>query len=280
MNYRHSFHAGNFADVFKHAALALLLSSFRQKDKPFVVIDTHAGIGLYDLGGDEASRTNEAANGVLRLKAEDFDHPSLALYKAALLRVNPLGAPFSAYPGSPEIARGLLRPEDRLVAIEMHPDDGKKLAAAFRHDRRVRIVEGDGYKTLKALLPPPERRGLVLIDPPFEVEDEYRRISRALAEAIKRWPTGCYVVWHPIKNPADSDRFLQENALLGRPALAAEFMMSEPDDAKRLNGAGLFIINPPWKIDGQLTELMDHLSLCLQAAGRPSLRWIGATGQS
>ena len=277
MNYRHSFHAGNFADVFKHAALTLLLLSFRQKDKPFVVIDTHAGIGLYDLRGDEALRTNEAAGGVLRLKAKDFDHPSLALYKAALERVNPLGEPFSFYPGSPEIARGLLRSEDRLVAIEMHPEDGKKLASAFRHDRRVRTIEGDGYKTLKSLLPPPERRGLVLIDPPFEVEDEYRRISRALAEAVKRWPTGCYVVWHPIKNPTDSERFIQENSLLGRLALAAEFMMSEPDDAKRLNGAGLFIVNPPWKIDSQIMELMNHLSLCLQASGRSTVRWVGVT---
>src|ERR1700733_7188165 len=204
MNYRHAFHAGNFADVVKHVALVALLSNLKKKEKPFRVIDTHAGRGVYDLGGDEARRTNEADAGIEKLRGVGTPSGSEALdIYIELVR----GAGAGHYPGSPLIAAHLLRPQDKLVAIEKHPEEFAVLASALSRFGNVKSVEADGYSRLPALLPPPERRGLVLIDPPYESDDEFARAADVMAAALRRFATGIYLVWFPAKSKSDAERF-------------------------------------------------------------------------
>src|SRR3546814_577166 len=204
MNYRHAYHAGNFADVVKHAVLALAIARLKVKDAPFCVIDTHAGIGRYDLGAPAASKTGEYKTGIARLLARDPETlpDELRPYLAAVKALNG-GALKNGglrwYPGSPRLVRSLLRRQDRLVALELHPEDAAALAALFERDPQVKVQQADGYGGLKALLPPRERRGLVLIDPPFEERGEFERLVQGLRQAYRRWATGHYVIWYPIK---------------------------------------------------------------------------------
>ena len=268
MNYRHAFHAGGFADVVKHALLVLLIEHLRKKETPFRVLDTHAGPGWYDLAGDEAARTGEAQDGVVRLLADPAPPPAaLAAYIDCLKRANTSWPELRTYPGSPAVARMLLRPQDRLVAVELHPEDARLLKRAFAHDRQVAIHASDGYAALRAFLPPAERRGLVLIDPPYERPDENRSLARALADAVTRFRGGIFAVWYPIKDPAVVRRFHDELATLGRPTLAAEFMRFAPDDPTRLNGTGLAVINPPWQFDTGAKDILAALAERLGAAG-------------
>jgi 23S rRNA (adenine2030-N6)-methyltransferase len=188
MNYRHAYHAGNFADVHKHAVLTLLLAHLCRKETPFHILDTHAGIGRYDLSGVEAGKTGEFEGGIARLLA-GADHPLLADYLARVRAENEDGA-LRFYPGSPLIARASLRPDDRMTLVELHPEDAETLRALFKRDRQVTIREEDAYQALKACLPPKERRGLVLVDPPYEVKDEFQRMVKGMGEALRRWPTG------------------------------------------------------------------------------------------
>lgn len=274
MNYRHAYHAGNFADVVKHALLCLILVHLRRKDAPFVVIDTHAGIGRYDLQGQEAGKTGEAAEGILRLRQSGPSTPLLDDYWRAVQAVNPGSDSLRVYPGSPRIARGLLRPQDRLAAVELHPEDAAALRAEFAHDRQVGVHHQDAYTALKALLPPKERRGLVLIDPPFEVKDEFRLIARGLEEALRRWPTGIYGVWYPIKERQAVTRFLGELANLGRPCFAAELYRVPDDGTERLNGTGMAVLNPPWKLDEEVAALLSILRDALKAQGETRVTWV------
>ena len=269
MNYRHAFHAGGFADVTKHAILTLILSHLRQKETPFCVLDTHAGAGRYDLTGSEATRTGAAQEGALRLVAGAGTEgvAELAPYLACLRDVNPDWPKLHFYPGSPLIARCLMRPQDRLVAIELHPDDARALKLLFAKDKQVAVHEADGYAALKAHLPPKERRGLVLIDPPFEQPDEFRRLVHALPEALHRFRTGIFAIWYPIKEIGPVERFRAEIGGLGRPALAAELFQFPPDYPERLNGSGLIVINPPWKLDQTMTQLLPLLAEHLGATG-------------
>lgn len=273
MNYRHAFHAGNFADVFKHAALCLLLDHLSGKDKPFAVIDTHAGPGRYDLEGEQALRTGEAAAGIGRLAASGPLDGPLRLYADAVRAFNPAGG-VRIYPGSPLLARHLMRPSDRLVLAELHPEDGPVLKALFAGDDAVQVRLEDGYKMLKAQLPPRERRGLVLIDPPFEAEDEFLRATRAIKDGLARWATGVFVLWYPIKAMDQIERVLAEMTMVERPTLAAHFMLRPPQDPSRLNGAGLLIVNPPWRLAEGLSDLLAALTLRLGASGTPELRWL------
>ena len=209
MNYRHAFHAGNFADVLKHAVLALILSHLRRKDAPFRVIDTHAGIGLYDLEGDEASRTGEWRGGIGRL--DEADIPAgiaerLAPYLTVVGDIRRAHGPF-IYPGSPEISRRLTRAQDRVVLIEKHPEDAALLAANMKRDQRVKVVELDGWTALKAYVPPPEKRGVVLIDPPFEEAGELARMARGVTAAWSKWRTGIYRHVVSDQGPARHGRF-------------------------------------------------------------------------
>ena len=274
MNYRHAYHAGNFADVVKHALLTLVLAHLKKKDTPFVVVDTHAGVGCYDLGGAESVKTGECQDGVFRLLQGGPLPDALESYRQALQAVNPDWPEVRFYPGSPRIARHLLRPQDRMALVELHPEDALALKREFRGDRQVGVHAQDAYIALKALLPPKERRGLVLIDPPFEIKDEFRHIIKGLADALERWPTGIYGVWYPIKDREPVERFLAEAASLGRPCFAAELFRHRPDDPTRLNGTGMLVLNPPWQLDQGLRALLPLLHDRLGAVGGVDLRWL------
>ena len=265
MNYRHAYHAGNFADVLKHAVLTLLLDHLRRKSAPFCVVDCHAGIGCYDLTAMEAGKTLEYRDGIGRLLAAG---PLPAVpdgYLAAVRAVN--AGELRYYPGSPLIARNMLRPGDRLLLSELHPEDCRALRRLFAGDRQVLVSQEDAYAALKALLPPAERRGLVLIDPPFEATDEFRRLLRGLNQALRRWPTGIYAIWYPIKERQPVEAFLAELTLLGQPGLIAELCRFPADNADRLNGCGLAILNPPWRLDEALATLLPALAGALGAEG-------------
>lgn len=270
MNYRHAYHAGNFADVVKHAVLVLLLRALRTKDKPFAVLDTHAGIGRYDLTGAEAQKTGEFRDGIARLLAAAAPPPLALPYLDLVRAAGGLGredAP-AVYPGSPLLARMLLRPGDRLVLVELHPEDAAALRALFRGDPQVAVHRRDGYEALKALLPPPERRGLVLIDPPFEAPDEAERLTAGLRMAAARWPGGIYAVWYPIKARAPVERFHAELTLTGlRRLLVAELTVFAADRPDRLNGCGMVLVNPPWRLDEHLRELLPGLQPILAHDG-------------
>ena len=209
MNYRHAYHAGNFADVVKHAALSRLVEYLKLKDKAFRVVDTHAGAGLYDLSSEEAQKTGEWLEGIGRLLEAKLSPQAgalLAPYLEAVSAANPKGG-VEKYPGSPLIVRHLLRPQDRLSAIELHPKDFQRLKALFAGDFQVRAIELDGWLALGAHLPPKEKRGLVLVDPPFEQEGEFDRLVDGLVRAHRRWPGGIYALWYPIKDRAAVARF-------------------------------------------------------------------------
>ncbi len=260
MNYRHAYHAGSFADVVKHAALALIIAHLKTKPAPFVVIDTHAGRGRYDLDAPDALKTGEAARGILALLALARPPAALSPYLAAVRRQNPGGGKIRVYPGSPKIARALLRPRDRLVCVELHPQESLALARAFAGDRQVEVREADGWQVLRALLPPPERRGVVLIDPSFEAKDEFARLVRALGDAYRRWATGIYLLWYPIKEGAPVADFLDRLAASGiRRILVASRDLGAAGTGSRLRGAGLVIVNPPWHLGETLGSLLAEL---------------------
>lgn len=281
MNYRHAFHAGNAADVMKHAVLAWLLERLGAKNTPFFALDTHAGIGRYDLEDQAAQRTGEALRGIRRVLAGPVaDLPaSVRPYLDAIAVLNaeaPPGAPIRHYPGSPWLTRQQMREGDRLVLAELHVDDVQTLRRLFQGDRQVAVHHMDGWLSLKAHLPPKERRGLVIIDPPFEAPDEYERMVAALAMAHRRWATGQYLLWYPVKDRATVWRFHQMLEDTGIPRmLAAELCWSDDDRSDRLNGSGLILVNPPWKTDETLAELLPALQRALAAGSGPTgCRWI------
>jgi 23S rRNA (adenine2030-N6)-methyltransferase len=258
VNYRHAFHAGNFADCMKHALLVWLLRALRRKETPFGVLDTHAGAGGYDLSAPEAARTGEWRGGIGRLL--HITEGPLADY-AALARA--AGAP-SRYPGSPVLVRALLRPQDRLICVELHPEDHVALRARFRGDGQVAVHRRDAWEALRALTPLPEHRGLVFLDPPFEKEGEFDRLAAGLAEANRRFRAGVLAAWYVIKHRAPVRAFhaaVQAGPL--RDVLAAELLLRAPTDPARLNGCGLLVANAPFRFGDEagaiLAELLHHL---------------------
>lgn len=275
MNYRHAYHAGNFADVQKHAVLALVIEHLKRKDSAFRYVDTHAGIGAYDLASVQAEKTGEWRDGIGRVLAEPNPPEELTPYLRAVEAINPGGGVLH-YPGSPAVVAALARPIDRLALCELHPEDADTLRRRFRADARVGVHHMDGYTALKAMLPPPERRGLVLIDPPFEVRDEFSQMRRGLENALKRWPTGLYALWYPVKAREPVARFHADLAMLGLPkALVAEVMVHGDDAPDRLNGAGLVLVNPPWKLDEALASLLPWLARVLApGTGCARLDWL------
>ena len=251
MNYRHAFHAGNAADCFKHAMLVWVLRALARKDKPFFVLDTHAGIGRYDLAGDEASRTGEAASGILRLL--DDAPPELADY---LGLVRQLGL----YPGSPALIAALLRPGDRAAFCELHPEDQAVLRRNFGRDPRIGVHCRDGYEAVRAFLPPPERRALVLIDPPYEQPDEYERVLEALRSASARLANVTVLAWYPVKHRAPVRALHDAVRSSGlRDVVACELLLREPLDAARLNGSGLVVLNPPYRFEAEIPPILQAL---------------------
>jgi 23S rRNA (adenine2030-N6)-methyltransferase len=265
MNYRHGFHAGNFADVVKHLALVAALEHLKRKPAPFAVIDSHAGCGVYDLTGPDAVRTGEAAGGLLRLDGLTGGPPALTAYLK-------LAADKAAYPGSPLIAARLKRPEDRLAAIEKHPEEFARLADCLRPYRKARAVEADGYERLVALMPPPERRGLILIDPPFEEADEFAACAHAFANAFRRFATGIYMLWFPVKAAAEANRFCGEIlAAGGKRAVRLDTALNAPAEG-RLGCAGLVTVNPPYGFEAEMRASLELVLPRLDAAA--SFAWL------
>ncbi|MGV8998244.1 MAG: 23S rRNA (adenine(2030)-N(6))-methyltransferase RlmJ [Parvibaculaceae bacterium] len=276
MNYRHAYHAGNFADVMKHASLALVIEHLKQKDKPFFILDTHAGTGMTDLSGIEAQKTGEFKDGIARILAEPAPHEALKPYLAALMALGCSAPAPALYPGSPLIAYHLARADDRLAFCELHPEDAETLRDNFPRNPQARVHEIDGYTALKSMLPPKERRGLILIDPPFEARDEFDRLARELDAAIKRFATGTYMIWYPVKDPSLSGAFLDHLERNGPPkTLRAELFIRATDPAT-MSGCGLVIVNPPWQLDRTLFELFTWLAKILaQGSGaRARVDWL------
>lgn len=262
MNYRHAFHAGNFADVVKHAILARLVDYLKRKDKAFRVIDTHAGTGLYDLQADPSQRTGEYEAGISRLFGAPLPEPARHLLAPYMDAVAAANAPdeFRYYPGSPAIVRHLMRKQDRLTAIERHPQDARLLADRFAGDHQVRVIELDGWLALGAHLPPKEKRGLVLVDPPFEETDEFGRLAEGLARAVRRWPGGIYALWYPIKDRAALSAFRDSVIALGLPrVLDIRFHIRPPSRAARLDGTGMVVVNPPFTLETELGAILPAL---------------------
>ncbi|HZH52899.1 MAG TPA: 23S rRNA (adenine(2030)-N(6))-methyltransferase RlmJ [Microvirga sp.] len=262
MNYRHAFHAGNFADVMKHALLVRILAYLQRKDTPLRAIDTHAGIGLYDLTADEAERTGEWVDGIGRLD-EPFSpevEELLAPYRKVIADVHARHGEH-VYPGSPGILRELLRRQDRGVFVELHPADHGVLSEAFNAVANLKVLHLDGWTALHALIPPKEKRGLVLIDPPYEKPNELERLGTELLAAVRKWPTGVYAGWYPIKalDPIDAVA-ARLHAESPRPGLRLELLVDDPKDPARLNGSGLFVLNPPWSLAQEAETLLPALA--------------------
>jgi 23S rRNA (adenine2030-N6)-methyltransferase len=266
MNYRHVYHAGNFADVLKHTTLARVIEHLKKKAAPFRFVDTHAGSGRYTLGSPQALKTREWASGIGRLLGPDAAPlPKnvgrlMASYLDAVRAENPPGC-LDTYPGSPLIARQLLRPEDKIVVNELHPEERRQLELAMRGDRRAKVLALDGWVALKSLLPPKERRGIVLIDPPFEEEGELARLADGLAEALRRFATGVYLAWYPIKDARPIARFHDRLAAAPGPdLLRAELLVHGAASGDRLNGCGLIIANAPYTLQGELADILPELT--------------------
>lgn len=275
MNYRHAFHAGNHADVFKHVTLARLIALITRKDTPFAYLDSHAGVGLYDLRGDQASRTGEWLEGIGRVLQAQSVPALLDDYLGVLRAMNPDGE-LRHYPGSPELARVLSREQDRLHLNEKHPADGELLKDNMRGDRRVAVHRGEGWFVPRALLPTREKRVLLLIDPPFEQPDELERCVQALDEAHGRMRQAIVAIWYPIKDRRQLKRFYQRLEKSAAPKLLrAELYVHNPDDAERLTGSGLVISNAPWGLEEELRELLPWLAQTLgQSQGGWTLDWL------
>ena len=270
MNYRHAFHAGSFADVFKHAVLCRILHHLRGKPGAFRVIDTHAGAGVYDLTASEASRGGEWHEGIERLLATTLPADAAALlapYLEVIGALNERGQ-LRLYPGSPAIVRAWLRPQDRLIACELEPKAAAALARHLRGDSRIKTLTIDGWTALGAYVPPPERRGLVVVDPPFEEEADFHRLSHGLGLAHRKWATGCYLLWYPVKGRSEPDALAKRLRRLGiGKILRAELAVAPPSDPTRLTGSGLILVNPPWPLEGELATLLPVLAAVLGRRG-------------
>ena len=265
LSYRHGFHAGNHADVLKHIALVVLLRALTRKDKPLVVLDTHAGAGMYSLEEGFAVRNAEFRDGIAALwKRSDLPAP-VADYLGLVRALNPDGA-LRQYPGSPRIALSVLRPQDRLRLFELHSTEGKVLAQEFAQEgRRVTVTAGDGFAGLKAVLPPPSRRGLVLIDPSYELVSDYRAVVAALRDAMQRFATGTYAVWYPLLQRREAVQLpdnLRQAVGVDWVDVALQVKAPSPEGLG-LHGSGLFVVNPPWKFSEQMRAVMPWLTQAL-----------------
>lgn len=273
MNYRHIYHAGNFADVLKHLVLSLVIEHLKRKATPFRVIDTHAGAGLYDLSSVEAQKTGEWREGIGRVLSGDLPDDVAAVMAPYLDLIRSLnasarsgqtgarpGGDVMCYPGSPILAARLIRPLDYLIANELHPVDRQSLEAALSGYKNVKVMGVDGYVAEKAVLPPKERRGVVLIDPPFEEPGEFNRLFQGVRQGVKRFATGTFLIWYPIKDPRPVMAFKRELSGLGLPKLTAvEFYRQAPKDVERLNGHGLVMLNAPYTLGEDLRLVLPAL---------------------
>ncbi|KIZ40178.1 MULTISPECIES: 23S rRNA (adenine(2030)-N(6))-methyltransferase RlmJ [Rhodopseudomonas] len=280
MNYRHAFHAGGFADVIKHLVLVRILTYLQDKPAPFRVIDTHAGAGIYDLTGEESQRSGEWLTGIARLmqaRLSEKAAPLVAPYLDIVRAFNPQRG-LAAYPGSPLIARALLRPQDSLVACEIENGARKRLVDALRRDTQARVVDLDGWVALPAFVPPKERRGLVLIDPPFERKDEFERMADGFSAAYAKWPTGSYLLWYPVKSRRATDtlarhvtEIVSSTGGTGK-CLRLEFSVAPQSAEGGLTSAGVLVVNPPWTLAGELKAILPELEKPLGQGGAGRFR--------
>jgi 23S rRNA (adenine2030-N6)-methyltransferase len=276
LSYRHLYHAGNFADVFKHALLARLLIALNSKDKAYCYLDTHAGIGLYDLAHPWAHKAREYESGIGKLW-DRKDIPELLRPYMDTVREENKSHRLRFYPGSPVIARRFLRPVDRMVLTELNKTDVEVLRAVFEKQRRVAVHCMDAYQGLKAFLPPQERRGLVLVDSSFDRSREFDRIVRAMKEAHERWATGMYAVWYPIMEVAPMRDFAASVTRSGiRKILRLELTVRERDESEFISGCGMLVVNPPWHFEEEARAILDYLRrvLGIEGAGRADVKWL------
>ncbi|BDU35609.1 23S rRNA (adenine(2030)-N(6))-methyltransferase RlmJ [Vibrio nigripulchritudo] len=275
LSYRHSFHAGNHADVVKHIVQSLILNALNQKEKPYVYHDTHSGVGRYDLTHEWSEKTGEYKQGIARLWQADNLPEEIQSYLEAIQSLNQDNT-LRYYPGSPRVARAHIRSQDRMVLTELHPSDHPLLEQEFHRDRQVSIFKEDGFKRLKASLPPKERRGLVLIDPPYELSHEYRDVVNAIAQAHKRWATGIYAIWYPVVNRHDIDDMLTGLEKLGiRKILQIELGVSADTNERGMTSSGMIVINPPWKLESQMNEILPILKEAIApVSGHFKVEWV------
>ncbi|EKO3578502.1 23S rRNA (adenine(2030)-N(6))-methyltransferase RlmJ [Vibrio metschnikovii] len=275
LSYRHSFHAGNHADVLKHIVQSLILNALQQKETPFVYHDTHSGVGRYDLTHEWSEKTGEYKQGIGRLWQQADTPAEIDSYLEAVKALNQ-GEELRYYPGSPRIARAHLRAQDRMVLSELHPSDYPLLEQEFARDRQVAIYKQDGFARLKASLPPKERRGLVLIDPPYELAKEYRDVVQAIAQSHKRWSTGIYAIWYPVVNRCDIDDMLDGLANLGiRKILQIELGVAPDTNQRGMTASGMIVINPPWKLESEMQTILPFLKQAIApATGHFKVEWV------
>ena len=254
MNYRHIYHAGNFADVFKHWILTLLLAKLTEKTTPFCIVDTHAGLGQYDLNNPNSQKTLEYSSGIEKIMTQ-IPGPAFTDYYKIIAD----NYKNNIYPGSPKIIQSFLRQNDRAFLSELHPEDYKVLCANFNNDKRIKIFNQDAYQTVRAVLPPLEKRGLVLIDPPFEQTDEFKQIIKALQQGLKRFAHGMYAIWYPIKDHDLVEEFYRDLASLKLEKVLRIEIHANTQILNGLNSCGMVIINPPWQLEQQLEDNMPKL---------------------
>jgi 23S rRNA (adenine2030-N6)-methyltransferase len=278
MNYRHSYHAGNFADVFKHIVLVALLKSFLKKDNSFCYLETHAGAGVYDLNSESAQKTKEFESGIGKIISPSLRGCEAAAaiqnagyvnevvndYLSCIKKINTDAS--KNYPGSPYFAKYFLRQNDRAILAELHEEEYAALKKFFARDKQIAVHHQDGYLALKAFLPPKEKRGLILIDPPYEQHDEFETLTKILPHAVQRFETGVFALWYPIKDRQSTDRFLKNlQAKISRPVLISELIIHPNYLPSHLNGSGMLIVNPPWQIEDKINEITSWLATSLRA---------------
>lgn len=276
LSYRHSFHAGNHADVLKHTVQSLIIESLKEKEKPFLYLDTHAGAGRYKLSSEHAERTGEYMEGIARIWQQDSLPEELEAYIGAVKALNHSGN-LRYYPGSPLIARHLLREQDSLQLTELHPSDFPLLRSEFQKDNRARVERADGYTQLKAKLPPVSRRGLILIDPPYEIKTDYQDVVKGISEGYKRFATGTYALWYPVVLRQQIKRMLRELEETGiRRILQIELAVRPDSDQRGMTASGMIVINPPWKLEQQMTNVLPwlHKTLVPAGTGSTTLSWV------
>ena len=267
LSYRHSFHAGNHADVLKHTVQSLIIEALKEKEKPFLYLDTHAGAGRYQLSGEHAERTGEYMEGIARIWQQDDLPAELEPYMNVVRHFN-RGEQLRYYPGSPLIARQLLREQDSLMLTELHPSDFPLLRQEFQKDERTRVARADGYQQLKAKLPPDSRRGLILIDPPYEIKTDYQAVVSGISEGHKRFATGVYALWYPVVMRQQIKRMLRDLEATGiRNILQIELGVRPDSDQRGMTASGMIVINPPWKLESQMNNVLPWLHKKLVPAG-------------
>ena len=274
LSYRHGFHAGNFADVLKHSLLTLAINALKQKDKPFVYIDTHAGAGKYSFKSEFAQKTGEFEQGIAKIWGTEQSPVEIKDFLAAV-RAENTGKQLVRYPGSPQLVRRLVRPQDRLVLSELHSTDFDNLQQLFSGDKQVSVAKEDGLQTLAKKLPPIQKRGLIFIDPSYEVKADYSKVVDALIVAHKRFATGTYVLWYPVIERATTERMLEKLRDSGIPKqLRIEHCVAKDGDIRGMTGSGMLFINPPWQLDSQAESLLPWLNLMLaDGRGRWKIEW-------